>query len=99
MEEASSTGGSSQACCLVAHELVMVSNESVENAGDILLKERMVRSSRCIPLPAVVNWFTRWMTPLKSQEQYGSCWSFSTTSSLKGDCFITNDNLSHPSKR
>ena len=61
------------------YELVVLSNESVENAGDVLLKERMVRFSRGIPSPTVVNWSTRWITPVKSKEQYGSCWAFSTT--------------------
>ena len=59
------------------YELVMLSNWSVENAGDQLLKERMVvRFWRGISLPAVVNWFTRRTTPIEGQEQHGSCWAF-----------------------
>ena len=33
------------------------------------------------------------MTPVKSQEQYGSCWALSTTSSLECDWFIAGDTV------
>ena len=33
------------------------------------------------------------MTPVKSQEQHGSCWAFSSTTSLECDWFIAAGNL------
>lgn len=61
-------------------ELVMPSNESVENATDVLLKECMVRFPRGIPPPAVVNWVTRRLAiPVKNPRQCVSCWRDTTT--------------------